>query len=424
MTFGDTWTITPNLINDIRYGYIRQGNATAGTGTGDYVDFRFLDTPTSEQRSTIVSVPVNNIVDNLNWVKGKHSIEVGGNWRLVHQNRNSNSNSFNNASTNPYFLADNPPDPSTLGLDPVDGGFINSYLIAYANLVGTVPSVTNVSNYKVSSANSATLLNDGTTIDRSFKANEFEYFLQDSWRATPNLTITFGIRHTILQTPYETKGQQVTPTIDTHTWYTQREASALQGQIYEPELQFSPSGAYYHKPGFWPKSKNNIAPRLAIVYAPDTKTSIRAGFGIYYDHYGEGLVNTFDQNGSFGLSTSVTNPASTYGNETAPRFTGRHNFPFTNGSGAAQQTFPFTYPQGSFGINWGLDSKAEDPLLRGHGCLCAASIAGRVYARNRIRRPPGPSSAPEPWTWRNLLTMSIQVAAATTITPRRNYQPS
>ncbi len=74
MTFGDTWTISPTMVNDIRYGYIRQGYGNSGVGSGDYVDFRFLDTATAETRNTIVSVPVNNIVDNFNWTKGKHSI--------------------------------------------------------------------------------------------------------------------------------------------------------------------------------------------------------------------------------------------------------------------------------------------------------------------------------------------------------------
>ena len=42
---------------------------------------------------------------------------------------------------------------------------------------------------------------------------------------------------------------------------------------------------------------------------------------MYFDHYGEGIVNTFDQFGSFGLSTSVANPAGiyTYG-ECAPLY--------------------------------------------------------------------------------------------------------
>jgi hypothetical protein len=364
MTFGDTWTISPTLVNDIRYGYIRQGYGNYGIGTGDYVDFRFMSTATAETRTTIASVPVNNIVDNLNWTKGKHSIEIGGNWRLVHQNRDSDSSSFNSASSNPYWLTGQPPDPSSIaGYPAVDSGFQNSYEIAYANLVGTIPQVTDVSNYQVTSAGSGNLLNDGAFLPRHFKANEYEYYIQDSWRAKPNLTITFGIRHTLLQTPYETKGQQVTPTIDTHAWYTQREAAAEQGQVYEPDLTFAPSGPVYGKPGYWAKSKNNIAPRFAVVYSPNAKTSIRGGAGVYYDHYGEGLVNTFDQNGSFGLETAVSNPAGVQGYESSPRFTSRTALPASLAPAAspATITYPYLYPQNNFAITWGLDNKLKTP---------------------------------------------------------------
>ncbi len=368
ITAGDTWTLTSNLVNDLRYGYVRQGYGRSGIGSGDYVDFRFLDSPTAETRSTTISVPVNNIIDNLSWAKGAHNIQVGGNWRLVHQNRTSDANSYNSASTNPYWLGGNPPDPSLIGQDSVDSGFGNSYAIALANLLGTVPSVTAISNYRVISPTTGTLLADGAPIDRHFKANEFEYYLQDSWRIKPNLTITFGIRHTLLQTPYETSGQQVTPTIDTHAWFTQRETAALAGQIYEPDLSFQPSGPVYNKPGFWPKSKNNIAPRFAINYSPNAKTSIRAGAGIYFDHYGEGLVNTFDQNGSFGLSTSVTNPGGTVSYGNSPRFTGRQSLPAAPLAAGATpfvpaptQTFPYLAPTNNFAITWGLDSKLKTP---------------------------------------------------------------
>jgi hypothetical protein len=361
MTFGDTWTISPTMVNDIRYGYIRQGNSNRGIGTGDYVDFRFLSTTTAETRSTIQTIPVNNIVDNFNWTKGKHNIEVGGNWRLIHENHLSNANSFNGASSNPYWLSGQPPDPSTLGLDPVDGGFSNSYGIAYANLVGTIPSVTDQYNYHVDSASSGTLLADGETVNRHFKANEYEYFLQDSWRPLPNLTLTFGIRHTILQTPWETSGQEVVPTVDTHAWYQEREAAALKGQISEPDLNFTPTGPFYNKPGYWPKSKNNVAPRFAVAYSPDVKTSIRAGFGIFYDHYGEGLINTFDQNGSFGLSGAVTNPSGVNQYETSPRFTGRRDIPFVSQAFPSTANYPFTPQLGNFAITWGLDSKLKTP---------------------------------------------------------------
>jgi hypothetical protein len=361
MTFGDTWTISSTMVNDIRYGYIRQGFGNSGVGSGDYVDFRFLDTATAETRDTIISVPVNNIVDNLSWSKGKHTIQVGGNWRLVHQNRSSNSTSFSSGTSNPSWLGGNPPDPSSLGLDPVDGGFSSSYQQAYANLVGVIPQVTNVYNYAVSSATTGTLLSDGATIDRHFKANEYEWYVQDSWRVMPNLTITFGIRQTILQTPWETRGQQVAPTIDTHTWYTQREVAAQKGQIYEPDLEFAPNGPFYGKPGYWAKSKDDFAPRFAIAYSPDPKTSIRAGAGIYYDHFGQSLISIFDQNGSFGLSSQVSNPAGQTTSENSTRFTNRHTLPFSNGTAPPTQNFPYPAPEGNFAITWGLDSKMKTP---------------------------------------------------------------
>lgn len=69
------------------------------------------------------------------------------------------------------------------------------------------------------------------------------------------------------------------------SWYKQREISAQQGQVYEPLVSFSPSGPAVGRPGYWPKQKLNLAPRLSIAYSPDSNTSIRAGFGMYYDHF-------------------------------------------------------------------------------------------------------------------------------------------
>ena len=40
------------------------------------------------------------------------------------------------------------------------------------------------------------------------------------------MTLTFGLRHTLLQTPYETHGQQVAPTVDTHDWFLKRGQAA------------------------------------------------------------------------------------------------------------------------------------------------------------------------------------------------------
>jgi hypothetical protein len=371
VTGGDTWTISSHLINDVRYGYIRQGFSNRGVGSGDYVDFRFLSTPTAETRTSITSVPVNNIVDNLSWNKGKQTFQVGANWRLIHQNFQTDALSFDSGSTNPYWLGGVAPGPSDLG-----AGFGNSYLIAYANLVGDVPYVTDYYNYHVSSASSATLLSDGAFLIKHFKANEYEWYVQDSWQAMPNLTLTFGLRHSILQTPWETAGQEITPTVDTHSWYEARESAALEGQIDEPDLAFSPSGPYYNKPGYYPKSKDNFAPRFAVAYSPDGKTSIRAGAGIYYDHFGEALVNNFGQNGQFGISSAITNPASIYQTETAPRFINRTTLPFNNGIGASTEAFPYTPADYNALITTGLDSRMKTPYSESFDLSVQREIPG------------------------------------------------
>jgi hypothetical protein len=365
---GDTWSITSNIINDIRYGYIRQGGSSTGVGKGDYVTFRFLDDPTAQTRTTIYSVPVNNLVDDLSWTKGSHTIQFGANWRLIHQNHSTDANSYSSASTNPYWLSGNAP-----GADGVDGGFLNSYNIAFANMVGTVPSRTDVVNYKITSATEGSLLADGTAIQRHFSSNELEGYIQDAWRIRSNLTVTFGVRYSYLETPWETKGQQIAPTVDTHTWAQQREAAAQAGQIFEQDLLFAPTGKFYNKSPYYPANKKDFAPRLAVAYSPDTKTSIRAGFGMYYDHFGEALVNDLDAHGSFGLSSSLTNPsagiyriegncATGCSHPGAPRFNDRNKLPnIAHPAPDPTTKFPYLYPNNSFSIQSGLDSRIKTP---------------------------------------------------------------
>ncbi len=370
LAFGYTWTPTSNMVNDLRYGFIRQGYGThgIGSGTGDWIVFRFLDLPTSHALTTQVNVPVNNITDNLTWTKGAHTLSFGGNWRGIGNNRGTDANSYSSASTNPYWMNDSPNDPSSLGTDlpSVGAGFSNSYAIAYGTLVGTVPQTNQQYNYSVTGPTSGSLLPDGAFINRHFKSNEFEYYLQDSWRITHTLTVTYGVRHSILQAPYETKGQQIAPTVDTHQWFLKRGQAAAQGEVFEDNLEFSPSGKANGRPGYWAKQKFNLAPRLSAVWAPNAKTSIRAGGGMYYDHFGQGIVNSFDQYGSFGLSSSVISPAGATGFEDSPRFTGPQAIPPLAGCPppATTVTYPFapsTQSGCNFAITWGIDNHLKTP---------------------------------------------------------------
>ena len=345
---GHTWTISSTLINNFRYGYIRQSLNNVGAGNNSFSDFVGISPLTAENTTTLLNVPVHNFVDDFTWVKGKHTLQFGANYRLIHNNASSNSVSFDSASSGNTNISQaaiagtgQSFDPAAFGFAAVSGDFSTSYDNAITAIAGLLSTINVHNNYRVASATSATLLPTGTMIPRNFKANEFEWYVQDSWRVKPNLTVTVGLRHTILQTPYEVNGQQVAPTVDLHQWFNNRAIAAAQGLGNQPEFSFAPSGQGRGGKPYWPMNKLNFAPRIAIAYSPNSKTSIRAGLGMYYDHFGEGIVDGFSQFGSFGLTSTQAAPSNIFTPDDVPRYTGRSDVPALPG-GAPPSTV--TYP--------------------------------------------------------------------------------
>ena len=131
-----------------------------------------------------MNIPVNTIDDNLSWIKGNHTISLGGNWRGIQNNTANDTNSYNGAnyqSVVPECRRVLPIRPQ-LVFRPSIRAFETSFDYAYATITRHVAERDSSNNYMVTSPTTATLLPDGAFISRHFKTNEFEYFLQDSWR--------------------------------------------------------------------------------------------------------------------------------------------------------------------------------------------------------------------------------------------------
>jgi hypothetical protein len=86
----------------------------------------------------------------------------------------------------------------------------------------------------------------------------FGFFGQDTWRLTRNLTLNYGLRYDFEITPL------FAPATDVNA-VAEKSLGILEGI---------------------PRDYNNVAPRIGLAWDPrgDSKTVVRAGYGLFYDH--------------------------------------------------------------------------------------------------------------------------------------------
>ena len=387
---GYTALISNNVINNFRYAFVRQGLGTGGINNQDFVNFRGLDdTQAFGSQTILTNVPVNNFADDVSWTKGTHTIQFGTNWRLIRNNRQSNADNISFAQTNLYWL-----DPSFIAnegvsLDPslmdsyaggpypdVDSNFGTSYSFAAMDVAGILSETFTQANQNKFGQQ----IPNGELVPRHFQNFEGELYLQDKWSMTPNLVVTYGVRYSLLQPPFENRGNQVSPTVDMDQWFKTRGQEAYLGNVDQPDLTFNLSGQANHAKPYWAWDYRNLAPRFAIAYSPHAasgfwhmivgdagKSSLRAGYGIYFDHFGEGVVNTFDRNGSWGLTSTFSNPAGLSTVDDSPRFTqltGPGSLP-AGEIATPPSGFPYTPPNNpntyGLAIAWGIDDHLKTP---------------------------------------------------------------
>jgi len=160
-------------------------------------------------------------------------------------------------------------------------------------------------------------------------ANYWHSFAQDTWQIAPRLTLTAGARYEI-----------TTPLVWTVNYISSFKAgqqstvypNAPKGLLFYGDQGVSRAGR--------PTPYNNIAPRIGIAYDPfgNGKTSIRAGYGLYYmAAYGDGLraPQPFVLTDNEVADTSLVNPWARKG---------YNPFPYTVPTGAAAQ---FQLPMGA-----------------------------------------------------------------------------
>jgi hypothetical protein len=140
----------------------------------------------------------------------------------------------------------------------------------------------------------------GTPLANDTTLNAVEFYGQDVWRITPNLTLTYGLSYGWQTAPKEKLNRQ-TLVVDTTNnqsltgpgYIAAKEAAAMQGKTYNPTLGFEPVKSAGRN--VFNIDWGDVAPRASVAWTPsfdsgflhrmtgNRKTVIRGGFGIVYD---------------------------------------------------------------------------------------------------------------------------------------------
>ncbi len=406
---GYSAVLRPTLVNNFRWGFTRESFGEIGNQTQPVIFFRGLNDDSTPNNSSLAvtnslnyQVPVQNFVDDVSWIRGKHTFSFGGNVNILRNPQSSNSNSFSSATTNASWF-----DTAALAntgvaghFDPgcsvtagtcagatypaVDSSFGNNYDYPLIAMVGMVDQV----NAQYNFTRTGDTIAQGAPVLRHFADDAYEMYAQDSWKIKPNFTFTFGLRYSLFSPPWETNGNQVVSNVDLTNWFNNRGAGMLQGTPANaaPPISFNLGGPANNGPGFYNWDKKDLGPRVAFAWSPkasdgllhslfgDGKTTVRGGFGMVYDRIGPALLATFDASGSFGLSSNLTNGGGIETPATAPRITGLtglSNLPTMDLAGnqmyasAPPGTFPQTFPSGNetgaYAVYWGMDQNLKTP---------------------------------------------------------------
>lgn len=233
------------LFNEARFQFARRGlhygfsQLPGGSGPGiNITGFAFFG---REPFSTVDRIERRfQWTDNVSWIKGRHAVKFGTDINLI-QIRSDKEQIFELNFGGVYNF-------STLTANQL--GLPSTFADA------PVPGVTAVQAYGLGLP---TVFIQGIgNSNRPFSNKAHGFFIQDSWRLFPRLTLNYGVRYEMELTPVF---QPATP------------------------LNVAAESAMGLVEGI-PRDKNNWSPRIALAWDPTGggTTVIRAGYGIFYDH--------------------------------------------------------------------------------------------------------------------------------------------
>ena len=372
---GHTWTISPNKVNQFYYGETRsQLNFPVlfkPTAPDFFQGFGPISAPYAnfDAQHRIIPVPVYR--DDFTYVRGTHNIQFGGTFKPI-RTQSSQVFDYNLISMglggNLSSLSSSQ-EPSDILQDPIAQDIWDS---SFALSLGRVADISTNVNYN----SNLQPLPLGTGHTRNYRYFETEIYLQDSWHARSDLTLSYGLRWQYYSVPYEINGLEAVPSIGFDQVFGQRVQEGLQGVLGpQPITSYLLGGRANHGPGLYNPDWKDFSPRLSFAYNPSSskgffgrmlgerKTVLRAGAGLIFDHPTTNALNFIQDQASYLFQTNVpSRPPGDLATDCRYPISNCTINPAPPGTSPVQ---PFVDPtDGPFGAAAGASNYAVDPNLK------------------------------------------------------------
>ncbi len=317
-------TFGSNLVNEFRYGFA--GGKTQFFTNVDRTSFdcsapgcqggwnlsflqiggggNALTTVASTNAPSTRYTPTTNFENSLTWLKGRHTVAMGASFAHYYGDNWNVSQLVPNitlgvASTDPAFAmlgeaSGNYPG----GINATQAGYARNL---YALLTGRVTEVNG--SFVLDGSGNYKYLGDRT---QQMQYNEIGFFVQDSWRWKPGLTLTAGLRYQ-LQMPFQPSADSYTKLQDYRMVY----GVTGEGNLFKPGTMTGqvPALVQYKKgEQAYTTDYNNFAPSVGFVWRPSIEQGLlktllsdgpvfRGGYSISYEAPGfAGFTTVFGNN--------------------------------------------------------------------------------------------------------------------------------
>lgn len=314
---GLTTTITSNITNDFRFGYLRnywqwftQAGPPQFSGLGGVVEIGGeslagslipYNVDSQDTRQRFWDGHDYNLTDNVSHLHGNHLFQYGGSYLRNFDFHQRNDNGVGIDTSTTYQVGGTNLNTAAYVL-PV--GAATSNQSAYPIMFNEVTGLINQTQVMYTRSGQNLTLNPPGSFgfDQSILPT-YELYATDTWHLRPTLTLTYGLSWGVSMPPYEINGKQVeminastNKLIDVKSYLQARQAAALNGQVFLPQIAFAnirniPGGGYkYPFDPFYA----GFSPRVSLAWSPNTsgglmgkvfgqgKTVVRGGYARIY----------------------------------------------------------------------------------------------------------------------------------------------